>query len=295
MFSQKQSLTEPSVSPLVSVCIPTRNGSHFIEEALNSVIAQEYKNIEVIVSDDESTDNTLEIVNEFKIKVDFPVYIYSHKPAGIGANWNNCLKKANGEFIKFLFQDDVLFPPCIKEMIQVFHQDLDIGLVASKRKILVDDPDEDQLEWISQYADLQKGEGLFSNGTLILDKKFLKRRDLLKHPTNKIGEPSAVLFKRSILEETGYFKEYLNQDLDYEFYFRALKKFKIAVIKKELVGFRLHSSQATKVNKELFINDKDRFDKILFREFFRLLHKEQQRRLLIKFFPNQKKIIKFFW
>jgi glycosyltransferase involved in cell wall biosynthesis len=193
MFTQKQSLTESFVSPLVSVCIPTRNGAPFIEEALNSIIAQEYKNIEVIVSDDESTDNTLEVIKEFKIKVDFPVFIYSHKPSGIGANWNNCLKKANGELIKFLFQDDVLFAPCIKEMIQVFDQDINIGLVASKRTILVDDPDEDQLEWIFHYGDQRKEEVVFVNRMLILDNKFLKKISLLKHPTSEIGVPTGVL------------------------------------------------------------------------------------------------------
>jgi glycosyltransferase involved in cell wall biosynthesis len=90
------------MNSLVSICIPTYNGKKYLNEALESVKSQVYKNIEVIISDDNSTDSTLEICNKFKHEVDFPVYIYSHKPSGIGANWNYIIEKANGDFIKFL-------------------------------------------------------------------------------------------------------------------------------------------------------------------------------------------------
>ena len=87
---------------LVSVCIPTYNGAPFLQEALDSVSQQTYRNIEVIISDDASNDKTLEIIQDFKAKASFPVSIYHHEPKGIGANWNNCIRKANGKFIKFL-------------------------------------------------------------------------------------------------------------------------------------------------------------------------------------------------
>ena len=85
---------------LVSICIPTYNGEAYLAEALQSAIAQTYRPLEIIVSDDASKDRTLDIVKEFQTKTDIPFYVYHHQPAGIGANWNNCVSHANGEYIK---------------------------------------------------------------------------------------------------------------------------------------------------------------------------------------------------
>ena len=143
---------------LVSICIPTYNGAKFLKEALASITLQTYKHIEVIASDDASKDNTLEILEEFKQAVDFPVYIYHHSPCGIGANWNNCIKKANGKYIKFLFQDDVLLTTCIEEMEHVLEQNIEVGLVASKRELIFESDylNEEVNRWINIYGDLQK-------------------------------------------------------------------------------------------------------------------------------------------
>ena len=84
---------------LISICIPTYNGENYILEALNSIKNQSYKNIEVIISDDNSNDKTLQICEKFKSEVDFPVYIYNHLPNGIGSNWNNCILKSKGDYI----------------------------------------------------------------------------------------------------------------------------------------------------------------------------------------------------
>ena len=155
---------------LVSICIPTYNGEKYILEALSSVNAQTYKNIEIIISDDNSNDNTLKIVNDFIDISKFPIKIVHHKPNGIGANWNNSLKYASGEFIKFLFQDDILKFNCIYEMVQVLIQNSNIGLVASKRDFIYDINylSDDLKVWIQKYGDLQKGLNLnFAKGKLI--------------------------------------------------------------------------------------------------------------------------------
>lgn len=96
---------------LISICIPTFNGEKYLQEALDSVKSQTYQNIEVIISDDNSNDITLQICQNFKEKVSFPVYIYEHDPSGIG---NNCIFYAYGEYIKFLFQDDILETNCLE-------------------------------------------------------------------------------------------------------------------------------------------------------------------------------------
>src|SRR5690606_510544 len=119
-------------------------------------LKQTYNHIEVIVSDDASTDNTLGIVEKFKDSVDFPVTVISHKPNGIGANWNNSIKHAKGEYIKFLFQDDVLLPTCISEMVPIFQENKNVELVACKRDFIVETIASNKVkEWIEKYKDLQ--------------------------------------------------------------------------------------------------------------------------------------------
>ena len=105
---------------LVSIFVPLYNGAIFLQEALDSIKRQTYKNIEFIVSDYASKHESLIIIEKFKKGVSFSITIYHHEPSGIGANWNHCIKKANGNYIKYLFQDGLLNPIELKKRIAVF-------------------------------------------------------------------------------------------------------------------------------------------------------------------------------
>lgn len=290
------------IAPLISICIPTYNGEKYIAEAMDSAINQTYKNLEIIVSDDNSKDSSIKIIESYKNKTKIPITIYQHTPNGIGANWNNCIKNANGEYIKFLFQDDVLQPNCIKEMVAILENDKNIGLVASKRIFIIEDEyqTEETKKWVQGYSDLQKDLQLpLQKGIRILDKKLFKSRLFLKSPLNKVGEPSVTLFRRKLVQEIGYFREDLKQILDYEFYYRVLKKYKIAIIEKELVKFRLHHEQATNKNKGKDVVDYKKYGKIIYNEFFWYVTTKKKIELLKRhnvivrvLFKIKKKIIK---
>lgn len=277
---------------LVSICVPTYNGSEFLNETLNSIKAQTYSNIEVIISDDNSKDDTLKIVEDFKNKVDFPVYIYRHTPSGIGANWNNCICKSNGYFIKFLFQDDLLFSDAISEMVKIFNYDKECALVSCKRNILIEEIDKKSgNEWIKTYGDLQKKLKHKSEGKFILNKKYLNQINFAKEPLNIIGEPTCTLIKKSIFYKIGYFDEELEQILDFEFYCRVLKKYKIIILDKTLVAFRIHANQTTQRNVCRKIIDHEKFPRILYSDFFWHLNSKEQRKLLNKFSTIYKKYV----
>lgn len=215
-------------SPLVSICIPTYNGEKYIEEALISALNQTYKNIEIIISDDNSSDRTLEIVNRIKHGTKVPLYIYQHQPKGIGANWNNCVRKANSDFIKFLFQDDILNPSCLEKMMRIALMDHKIGLVFSKREIICSEKTKFFDEWIINYKNLHNH---WDNlGTINSGINLLKNSDrLLESPENKVGEPTAVLLRKEVFRKVGFFNEYLIQALDYEFWYRVFKYYKIGL------------------------------------------------------------------
>lgn len=274
--------------PLVSICIPTFNGAAYLQEALDSVRIQSYSNIEVIISDDDSSDGTWGIIEHFRHKVSFPVYLYKHTPKGIGANWNDTIRKANGEYIKFLFQDDVLMPDCVEKMVNFMTQNPSYGLVACKRSFINMSGQHNLTKtWMEQFGDLQQQ---FNQGNdlLLLDKSVFKAPFFLQHPKNKIGEPSATLFKKDILDTVGYFDESLKQILDYVFYYRVLKKYPIAILNESLVQFRIHADQATNVNRGKKINDYEVYNQLMYQEFLPLLHPKVQWRLKKKYHPLYK-------
>lgn len=272
--------------PLVSICLPIHNGEKFLQEALNSIALQTYSRIELIISDDASWDASLAIINEFKKTINFPVLIYHHEPSGIGANWNYTIEKANGEFIKFLFQDDVLEPTCIEKMVKIFEKNPNLGLVASKREFIIQESfkSNELDDWILKFSDLQKNIPSGANDDYFhINKELFKTDYFFKSPLNLIGEPSVVMFRKNITEEVGWFSTNLKQVLDYEYWFRILKTKDIIIIKESLVKFRLHSAQETNKNRSRKIDDYHLMRKMLYEDYYSLLHPDLQRTLKSEF------------
>lgn len=266
---------------LVSILIPTYNGAEFLLEALHSVNSQTYANCEIILSDDGSKDTSLEIIESFKKVSKFPVKVYYHKASGIGENWNNCIRKANGEYLKFLFQDDVLKPKCIEKLVHRAEQDADIGMVYCKRDFLFNE--EEHKEWINLYGNLENHwKGFKRPEEIMLGKKYLKDPNLFKFPENKIGEPTAVLIRSSVFNKIGFFRKDLFQLLDVEFWYRIMKYYKVGFVNEELVYFRLHENQATKKNILKGVNDYNEFYHIFYHEYLKFLHPIVQWKLIWK-------------
>lgn len=261
--------------PLVSVCIPTYNGAKYLQEALHSVKEQSYQNLEIIISDDASSDNTILLVENFKNSVTFPVKIINHIPKGIGNNWNNCVKNANGDFIKFLFQDDTLEKKCIEKMLEVALSNK-AKVIASKRNFIIEGENQDQEKikrWIALFGNLQKKLNLdFLNEVAIIDETIFKSENFLEQPFNKIGEPIVMLIHKDVFTEIGYFSSELKQILDFEYWYRILKKYPIYLINVPLVSFRIHFAQTTMVNDRNNVDEFEVYKDFLNKNFRNLLH-----------------------
>ena len=104
--------------PLVSICMPAYNAAYYIEEAINSIINQTYKNLELIIINDGSTDKTLEIINNFK---DVRITIFTTTNRGQCAAANEAFRLSKGQFIKFFDSDDILSPNFIEEQVKLIH------------------------------------------------------------------------------------------------------------------------------------------------------------------------------
>ncbi len=275
---------------LVSICIPTHNGERFIEEAVLSAVNQTYENIEIVISDDHSTDNTIDRINKVIQQTSFRnIRIIHHTPSSVAANWNNCVKHAQGEYIKFLFQDDVLAPDCVKAMVQIMEKHPEVALVASKRSFIIDDSmreKETVTHWLDMYGNLQRQFEKKHAPVTIIDKSLFKKKYFLLNPKNKIGEPSTILFRKKLFDNTKYhFDSSFSQILDYVFYYRILRHYKIAVINRNLVKFRLHTQQLTHQNRQKDIQDYERYPQLLYKEFFYYLPLKTKIKLLLTYSP----------
>ncbi len=103
--------------PLVSIAVATFNGIKYLKEQLDTLVNQTYQHFEIIVSDDGSTDGTLEILNEFKLRyANFSIY-KNEAPHGTKRNFENALKYCNGTYICFSDQDDVWMLTKIEKMV----------------------------------------------------------------------------------------------------------------------------------------------------------------------------------
>jgi predicted O-linked N-acetylglucosamine transferase (SPINDLY family)/GT2 family glycosyltransferase len=235
--------------PLVSVCIPTYNGAQFIEEAIESVLLQTYPNLEIIISDDSSTDRTVEIAKSFQHKVSCNLSILEHSQYGLSQNWNFCVSQAQGKYIKFLFQDDLLEPNAIEEMVDLAEQDESIGLVFSPRKLFTAT---DNIYYDSNFLAHHEAKDVhkaWSNLRSIQSgQELLQHLNLFDNPINKIGEPTTVLIKKEVFVKLGLFNPELCQLVDLEMWLRIMSIYKVGYVDKVLSHFRIHSQQQTQRN-----------------------------------------------
>src|SRR5689334_17934365 len=91
-------------APLISFCIPVHNAENYLEETLQSVLDQDYSNIEIICVDDHSTDNSVNILKKFSPRIKF----FVAKKFGAAAARNVAFEKSNGDYIVFFDADDLI-------------------------------------------------------------------------------------------------------------------------------------------------------------------------------------------
>ncbi len=228
---------------LISICIPTFNGQAYLVECLDSVVNQSYKNIEILIVDDNSEDATLSIVQKY-IKRDPRIQLIKNESRlGLVANWNKCLKEASGDWLKLMFQDDIMLPDAVEQMCQL-GQSLGVDLVLSDRTYLCEDPRR------SAYFDglTTLGKSVYANEKLITPDMVIKVlvEDRLKY--NFLGEPIVGLFRRRILENYRYFNEDLKQIADFEYWLRIATDTNIGFVNEPLHVFRVHDQSVSTQN-----------------------------------------------
>jgi glycosyltransferase involved in cell wall biosynthesis len=114
----------------ISVMIPVYNHSHFIGQAIESILNQQCQDLDVVVVDDASTDNTCEIVScycsDSRVQ-----YVRNEENLGMARNWNRCLELAKGPLVMLFHSDDMLDPDYLTQVSQIFERYPQVGLVYS--------------------------------------------------------------------------------------------------------------------------------------------------------------------
>jgi len=222
------------MAPLISICIPSYNNEEFIRETIHSVLNQSYRNIELIISDDASTDNTLEVAKKSTENCAFPVTIVSNeKNLGLEGNWNAALKLATGKYVKVLPADDVLSAGCIKQQVEIMETHENIALTFSARSITT-----------KSGRELLTAR-FYNNDEEIESKKLVTR--CITSGTNVIGEPGAVLFSRSTSNKVGLFDGSKPYVIDLDYWTRLLQYGNGYVTNNKLCTFRIDSNLSVRL------------------------------------------------
>ncbi len=177
---------------LVSVVVLTYNAAKTVTETLDSIAGQTYPNIEIVIADDASKDNTIEVVKKWCSEKgkDLSGFVVSQMPqnSGVPANLNAGIRKANGKYIKIIAADDILLENCISTNVSVCEKNDYKNLVTWFKKF-IDTPEgrtyeyvEPDLEFFASSAQKQYEKLLEANivygCTFFAQKKFLQEMGL---------------------------------------------------------------------------------------------------------------------
>ena len=224
-------------TPLVSVCVPAFNGAEFLADCLSSVLRQTEREFEVLVVDDASSDQTVSVAKEFARRDPRVVVHCFSERAGLVGNWNRSLQLAKGEWIKFVFQDDLLHPNCLAEQLHCARVS-GLPFVMARRAFLFEEgTSSDRRAFYTNHLDIP---AIFGPSTRSIPAASVAHAAIGHFGINFFGEPTSALLHRRVFADVGVFSAALAMICDLEFWVRVGSRFGCAYVDEELSQFRVH-------------------------------------------------------
>lgn len=223
--------------PLISIIVLCYNSEKFIVETLESIKNQSYKNLELIIADDNSKDRSLEVCRAWFAKNSERFastnIITVTENTGIPANCNRGVRAANGEFIKLIAGDDLLTPDCIADNFDFISGNSDINIVISEMDAFLDETEPKQiLERKKPFGNV-----FYSGITAAAQHHFLIQ-------TSYFGNAPALFYRKSVFEKVT-FDETIPLLEDYPFAINATAAgFKYDYMPKLTVLYRVRQDSA---------------------------------------------------
>lgn len=197
-----------SSNALVSVLLSTYNSEESIGESIDSLLSQTYKNLEILISDDGSTDSTKEICKKFQLKDERVLFFSNKKNIGLTKSLNNLAQKASGSLIARHDADDISLPYRIEEQIQ-FMKKKKLDAVTTR-------------SLVKQNNKKRPGISFY-----IPDKLLINRKNPFIHGT--------LIIKKNVFQEIGYYDERFYFAQDYKLFYDLLDKgYKVKTLNKAL-------------------------------------------------------------
>ncbi len=203
-------------TPVVSIITPSYNQGKFIEETIQSVLNQDYPNIEYIVVDGGSTDNTIEILKKYEGRLKW----ISEKDRGQSDAINKGFRMAKGEILTWLNSDDTYLPGAVRKAVEYFNAHPDVGMVYGKTYL------------INEAGNVM--------GDYPTESFNYKRLAVF----NFICQPS-TFFRREVFFDVGGIDLELHYSMDYDLWVRIVKKYSVKYLPDFLSTYRLHMESKT--------------------------------------------------
>ena len=230
-------------NPLVSVIINCFNGAEFIETAINSVIVQTYKNFELIIWDNQSTDDSAMIIKKFK---DSRVrYFYSDTHTYLYKARNNAVSKSNGDYITFLDCDDWWDPTKLEKQINKFYEN-DYAIVYGNQRLIFDKKTRFGKNFDKIVCKILSRNHIPNN--------FNKREGNILNESledYKVGI-ATVMIKRKYFDG---FDDRYHIIGDFEFVIRTATKYNFGYVDDIIASYRVHGSNESFKNRKLQIKE----------------------------------------
>lgn len=208
-------------NPLISIIIPAYNCENYISQCLKSVSSQTYTNLEILVCDDASTDNTYSVLNEYfdpRLKI-----LKNDSNLGISATQNKLLSIAKGDFIAIMNSDDVMYNDRISTQLNFLQNNLDVDIVGAEIDI--------------QYANT----GLLTNNHF--KKLLINHDDIKKQLLHSTAIDHITLFARKKVFDKIRYNEFLPAAVDLDIELQALSAgLKFANIPNVVCKYLIHDN-----------------------------------------------------
>jgi len=219
-------------SPVVSVVIPSYNHGLFIEQTVDSVLGSSFSDFELVIIDDGSTDDTLDVLKPFRAEP--RVRIRTQENRGAHAALNVGLSLAKGDLLFVLNSDDVFPRDRIKKVVDRFRSEPDTVVASSWLEVV--DKDGNQLGVKEGYRNMPPWPQP-TDGPFLAD---LGDPELALLETNFVSTTSNVAFRRSLIDAGGLDFLPLRYTHDWDFLLSAIGRGRMAVIEEPLVQYRVH-------------------------------------------------------
>jgi GT2 family glycosyltransferase len=219
------------VSPTISVCVPMYNNSKTIERCLRSILDQDGVDFELVVVDDNSSDDCAAIAASMLRPGDR--LIRNQPNLGLNGNHNKCLELARGRYIQFVHGDDWLLPGALRTLVPHF-EDPAVGMVFAPRRVINDKnvplhrrlgPAHIWFPWLRRR----------NHGPTLVAQMMLQAGG-----ANWIGEPTCVMFRRQLALDIGGLRDDVYQLVDLDFWLRLMLRCDVCFVRQKL-SVRSHS------------------------------------------------------